>query len=446
MTRSHHKLTMKRLRFGQYKVPERYTHYLFRFPAKFHPPALRSLIARYTKCGETILDPFCGSGTLLVESLIAGRHAIGIDVDPVATFISRIKSTPIDPNVLQDILVSLSEHFDDYRRSESAYDRLKFADLSPNTLKRRRTELDIPGIPALTHWFRSYVAIDLAHIRNLISAVRAPPNVRAFFYGVFASIIRNASNADPVPVSGLEVTSYMRRLDKAGRYIDPFLLFERRAAREIRGMEQLWRAKHNVSIRVWTDSATHFAHRLRGDKVDVIITSPPYNTSVDYYRRHMLETYWLGLVADSTDRALLADRYIGRGSIPQRISPRAAQFESNYVNRLIGQSRVISALRERVVRHYCSSMQNVLTQCAKALAVGGKAVFVVGNAKWNGRRVNATRLLEQLAKPEFRLIDRLSYPVRNRYMSYSRHNAADVDHEYVVVLQKRNKTRRLSKQ
>src|SRR5437870_399960 len=92
---------MAQLRFSRYKNQSKFTHYLFRFPAKFHPPVARCLIERYSREGDVVLDPFCGSGTLLVEALLSGRDAIGVDIDPVAAFISRVKSTPIDPAELE---------------------------------------------------------------------------------------------------------------------------------------------------------------------------------------------------------------------------------------------------------------------------------------------------------------------------------------------------------
>src|SRR5260370_41643913 len=100
---------MCRLYFGRYARDVRFTHYLFRFPAKFHPPVIRCLIDRYTKEGDRILDPFCGSGTLLVEALASGRDAVGIDIDPLARFVSRVKSRPIDPDELESAFEQLSD-------------------------------------------------------------------------------------------------------------------------------------------------------------------------------------------------------------------------------------------------------------------------------------------------------------------------------------------------
>lgn len=430
---------MSQLYFARYRSKLRYTHYLFRFPAKFHPPAVRCLIGRYTRSGDTILDPFCGSGTLLVESLLSSRNAVGFDIDPIATFVSRVKSRPVDPRHLESGLEQLMTAFAYVRRSEAEYDRLMFADISPRALGRCQRELTIPLIPSINHWFRRYVVVDLARMRNIILEEDLRPTVRDFFKLIYASVIRNVSNADPVPVSGLEVTSYMKRLDEKGRRIDPFDLFERRARRGIKGMEELWRSVGDAKIRVVRGDITAMKSYLGPMRADVVITSPPYNTAVDYHRRHMLEMYWLGFIRSNEERLALGPRYIGRTWVRREPRRLKIKLDSGYVDRLLAHAAMISVARERMLKHYCSSMYRALGQVADSLKPRKKAVFVVGNSKWNGSRVSATKLLIELAKSRFEVIERYSYPTENRYMSYARHNGADVNREHVVVLRKRRR-------
>src|SRR6266496_6717419 len=70
------------------------THEFYRYPARFAPAFARAAIKAFTLPGEFILDPFVGGGTTLVEARLAGRPALGSDLNPLAAFVSRVKTHP----------------------------------------------------------------------------------------------------------------------------------------------------------------------------------------------------------------------------------------------------------------------------------------------------------------------------------------------------------------
>jgi hypothetical protein len=71
------------------------THNFYRYPARFAPSFARAAIEAYTDKGDTVFDPFVGGGTSVVEALAAGRRAIGVDLNSLAVFVSRTKTTPL---------------------------------------------------------------------------------------------------------------------------------------------------------------------------------------------------------------------------------------------------------------------------------------------------------------------------------------------------------------
>ena len=71
------------------------THCFYNYPARFHPLFARTAIRLFTKKGDLVIDPFMGSGTTAVEALVCGRRFLGIDINPLATFIANVKTTPL---------------------------------------------------------------------------------------------------------------------------------------------------------------------------------------------------------------------------------------------------------------------------------------------------------------------------------------------------------------
>ena len=81
-----------------------YSHGFHTYPAMFIPQVARKLIQVFSSEGETVCDIFCGSGTTLVESSLLNRNSIGIELNPLAVLIAKVKTTPIDPQTLTNSL------------------------------------------------------------------------------------------------------------------------------------------------------------------------------------------------------------------------------------------------------------------------------------------------------------------------------------------------------
>jgi len=414
------------------------THHLFRYPAKFHVPVARGLLASFVPPKAAVLDPFCGSGSLLVEAVISDRTSVGMDCDPVAAFVSRVKTTPIPASELAAASQKLTKRLLPLERAASTYSRYMFEDIVPYEVTRlaESEDLFVPAIPNLSHWFRRYVVVDLARIRGEIMRLRVRAAVRDAFLLAFASIIRGASNADPVPVSGLEVTSHMLKRDAAGRSINPFQLFRTAIAKLQLAVGELHVAATAVASVYCGDAVT--LSQTVSTSVDAVITSPPYHNAVDYYRRHQLEMFWLGAVDDQKQRLILLPSYIGRPKIPA--SHPILRLDSELPASALTiekKMRSLSDERANAFRHYLTAMQRVFEQLATVLPRNAPAVFVVGKSTWNGSKIPTPLLFRDVADPWFTLREYMWYPLKNRYMSYSRHNDASIDREYIIVLNRR---------
>jgi len=87
------------------------THTIHKYPSKFIPQIPRWAIRKYL--GESsqsyVYDPMCGSGTTLLEALLHGHNSIGLDIDPLACLISRVKTTPINSKTLDKISLDIKK-------------------------------------------------------------------------------------------------------------------------------------------------------------------------------------------------------------------------------------------------------------------------------------------------------------------------------------------------
>jgi hypothetical protein len=80
------------------------THNFYRYPARFAPEFAEAVILEFSKEGDWVLDAFMGGGTTIVEAVANGRNALGIDINPLAHFIAKVKTTPLSSRDQERIL------------------------------------------------------------------------------------------------------------------------------------------------------------------------------------------------------------------------------------------------------------------------------------------------------------------------------------------------------
>jgi hypothetical protein len=91
------------------KAPSQgFTHTFYKYPARFSPEFARTAIDIFSEAGDVVLDPFMGSGTTLVEAMVAGRHSIGSDINSLAKFVADAKTTILKGSDI-DIILRWSE-------------------------------------------------------------------------------------------------------------------------------------------------------------------------------------------------------------------------------------------------------------------------------------------------------------------------------------------------
>lgn len=424
----------------------RFTHDFFKFPGKFHPPIVENILRRLQP--RAVIDPMAGVGTVAVEAKAAGIPSLSIDVDPLSQFFARVKTTPISLETLNFGWASLKPTLDKVRRSETQIKRYRFADIAASTMRNYLAEVDAGHLKSLDYWFRKYALVDYARIDHSIwngGLPRASDAVRRFFKACLLSAVRRISNADPSPVSGVEITKHMREKFAAGYEVNVLAEFERRVRINIERMGRYVKyLRENGTLQTRVNFALDDCLNIQtikgnlGYKADLILFSPPYCNAIEYWRRHRLE-YFLGKFLTAEDVGLHQKKFVGRKSIGgnSTLTPPYLGQEvcDEAIQSLHGAGRRLKAWQ---LWHYFNDMRVRLERFYTVLPVRGRTVIIVGDSQTFGRKIPTSKILQDFAVGSgFELEAVARYTIKNRVMQYPLKNGhSKIAEESIIVLRK----------
>lgn len=414
-------MKVKSLSFEAIKT-EQDIHRFWRFPGSFHYPVCDWMIEKFTHKNEVILDPMCGSGILPIQAFKKSRRSYGYDIDPFSVLMCKAKSHPYDIELLETEIISVKKKLN----------RIKRDDKTLVKLAKNDEDDVIEGIPDVynaTHWFKKYVLNDVGRVIQIIKDVE---HNNLFFLACLGSIIRKISNADPVPISGLEVTSHFkeksdgRKIDAVGKYIDKIdsgydviERFNKYNNGNNRPVFDLLDINHIDECDIYPNS---------------IIFSPPYCTAIEYYRRHRLEYVLLGLwkhnqIVDESRKFLGNTNILLSGE--EKIINEAKSLPG--VNRTI--SNIKNKKRKVCIAKYFIDTNKYLTNFLSIIETNGLVIIVIGDSKSEGIPIPTGDIILKMAKNiGYSIKDVFDYPIKNRRMNYTRRNGANIKTEKILVL------------
>ena len=271
-------------------APERaHVHGFHSYPARAHPDTVRSLIGDFVPDGGTVLDPFCGSGTVLVESILCGKKSLGTDLNPLAVRLTSRKIERRDPEELEALVEAAREVAAgaDARRKAKAGG------------SRRYGEEDVAA-------FDPHVLLELDGLRVGVEAIKArglADDLSLVLSAILVKVSRRRGDTS-------ELDAAPKRI--AAGY--PAKLFVKKAielAERLRAFRALapepWCTAH-----VMLDDATRLT-RIRPASIDAVISSPPYAATYDYLQHHAMRMRWLGLDTRGLDNGEMGARRAYRG-------------------------------------------------------------------------------------------------------------------------------------
>jgi DNA modification methylase len=320
-----------------------HVHGFHSYPARLHPGTAERLISTLSSPRARILDPFCGSGTVLVEARLSGRRTVGVDRNPLAIELSWLKTFGFSPEQIDRLREAGS------RAVESAEDRrVRKAGPSQRYGRQDRELFDI------------HVLLELDGLRASIERVGARSTRRALAL-VLSSTLTKLSRR-PGDTSS-------RRLQRRLASGFAIRLFAKKLAETCRRLEEFARRVPRAAARTQLHLGDARAlSRVQSASVDLVVTSPPYPGVYDYYEHHAARLRWLGLNASTLQRGEIGAR--------RKLATLPYATASSRYRRELGQC---------------------LGEMRRVLVPGGKAALVLGDSAIAGKAIRIDEVVAEAA-------------------------------------------------
>ena len=396
----------------------KWTHCYHRYPAKFIPQLVERLIEEYITTKDAhINDPFMGSGTTIVTAISRGFRASGTDINRIAYLMTKVKSTPIEPNYLdkkiEQILLRLSDLFS--------------KDIIPLIPERH--------IERINYWFDEKNKIELGKILRVIYE-EDDEIIRDFLLIAFSHILKNCS----IWLQG----STKPTRDFKKKPAEPLEAFRKHLKKMQKGNEEFYRVvpqKVRENLKKYLKIKAQDAKKQPVDdnSVDLIVSSSPYVTSYEYADLHQLSTIWL----DFADNLMAYKKeFIGSAYKLKEFRELKSIIAKNIVDKMKQKSKKMA----KEIEIFFIDMQDVFDESYRILKKGGRCCYVIGDTMLKGINIlNAEVFVESLQCSGFKLdrIIKREIPLKilpqkrdektGKFASNNNANSEAYPFEYIVI-------------
>lgn len=404
---------------GNPSATDRFTHRMHPYPAKLllNIPLFFLNCSQLAKPGAVVYDPFCGSGTVLVEGLVRGAIVQGADSNPLARLITRAKTTLISEDVVEAGL-----------------------ELIWSSLPRRRSKLPSGAID-LEKWFSPKVSAQLSRLRQALDSIPEGP-AECFFKTCFSAVVSRVGLTDPTVPVPVRINARRKSLTKNQRKLrkqwledrstaDVFGLFELFVEENFERLRLLSEQCSNAQVSIFEDARTASGDGL----VDLVISSPPYGSAQKYIRSSSLNLQWLGMAPAGLrdlDRQCIGREHF---NVSERVEVDAPLSSAKALLNKIGK---INQLRRCIATTFLIEMRDALSRTCHRLRPHGHLVLIVGNNTVCGHRFDTQSYLTEICETlglELQL--RLEDHIRSRGLITKRHATSGLISKETILLFKK---------
>jgi DNA modification methylase len=408
------------------------THGLHAYASKCPPQLVRYGLRYYSKPGEVVLDPMAGSGTTLVEARLMGRHAVGYDIDPLARLIAQVKSRQVSDKHLED-----------------AYERIAKKTIKDLAAIRSRCRKSVavrerstpPDFPNQDYWFDPNVSAALAILSYHISKTQMLESARDFFWVAFSSLIlakTSVANARDIIHSRHHYWQHAETPNVLEKFASRVSLMRKQLAD--------FRARCRESPYTTSEARLGDARRLKlkSETFDLVFTSPPYATALDYPRAHFLAVAWmqkaLGVSLETYRES--APAYIGteRGRMPEEFTVDGRLSHLDIAQSIVTRLARRSTRQAKHIQRYFVDMDQVLSKIGRVLKRKKHAIVVICPSHIRRVEIPTHEVFIEIARAhglKLKGCHARTIYLRRRILPYMQEAFGKrMDTEYVLVFQK----------
>jgi len=394
-----------------------FSHRYHIYPAMMIPQIARRLIAEYKpKNTKFIFDPYCGTGTTMVEAKIANINSAGTDLNPMARLISKSKVTNYNlDKILQykDFLSNISFAF------------------SFNPTDKNLKLIDFQNI---NFWFPEKAIKELSFLLDNIHA-NIDADYQDFFIVALSETLREASYTRNSEFKLYRMPKHKMELHNP----DTFGIYFNKLNRNIEGLKALNETSTNTNVIVY-DFNTCFIEpkKVLNQEIDFVVTSPPYGdsrTTVAYGQFSRLSNQWLGI-----ENASQIDNILMGGSRKDDMTT----FYSKYAKEELEQIKEIDHKRYIEVENFLNDYKLSIDNVAQSVRKKGRIAYVVGNRTVKGVQIPLDYITVELFEQNgfehlttiVREIPNKRMPKENSPTNEKGKKSSTMNNEYIVLMEK----------
>lgn len=393
-----------------------YVHGFCTYPAMMVPKMQREMLDvcldHLQGTSIRLLDPFAGSGTILVEGMLRGLDIVGIDVNPLAILLCKVKTTILNPHALQE-------------KSAQLYAWISTHDT-----------IQLHQFDGINKWFTDQAISDLSRIRAGIIEEESI-EYRRFFWASFCEVVRIVSNSrdctyklhikeqkdiDSYSINAID--QFKSTLDyNVRKYNEFYYELQKRGHLKKDGSAY----KGQVKI-VLDDSISYLNHSKQ--KYSLVFTSPPYgdnHTTVSYGQYSIMPLRWINFrdIDETVDDTLLTTLYeidnqsLGGKSSNKSLTPARKKVvkKSKTLHSQLDQINNLATKQSNKIIAFYSDYDRFLAALSRKMKPNAISVWTLGNRKVAKREIFMNKIMIELCEPyHMKLLTSFTRQILNKRM------------------------------